>query len=80
MANTSLPAREAWIEIKSGNGSFNIRCLSLPAREAWIEIVAEAVLRSVTVSLPAREAWIEMAAKTIVLMVALVASREGGVD
>ena len=35
---TSLPSREAWIEIIGGGIGWPKREKSLPSREAWIEI------------------------------------------
>ena len=37
---SSLPTREAWIEIKIGAESEEILTAALPTREAWIEILA----------------------------------------
>ena len=60
-SGTSLPSREAWIEITNTSGNTAGGRKSLPSREAWIEITCgETALNWLTTSLPSREAWIEI--------------------
>ena len=75
----SPPAREAWVEILMAVNDCMIAS-SPPAREAWVEIcaVGTGVLASFS-SPPAREAWVEIHRFNLLLILSIVASREGGV-
>ena len=69
-APTSLPSREAWIEIKT-DIALDYTSKSLPSREAWIEIINLEKGQLSESSLPSREAWIEIIYHLIHLVVQL---------
>ena len=56
----SLPARGAWVEIRSGDLVWQDPEPPLPARGAWVEIRGAAPPPGRNQSLPARGAWVEI--------------------
>ena len=81
-AQTSRPARGAWIEMSNFASVEAEQAVSRPARGAWIEIPESLKqYEGGKTSRPARGAWIEMAASAaLARRAALVAPREGRVD